>query len=191
MTPRRDAAAVTATRHMVADAICIAVSSKRGTVLVAVDGRGGAGKSTLAAWLGERLEATVLHTDDFASGGAKGWWWEPFREDVLAPLSRDEPGRCTMRDWNTGEPGDTRTVPPGGVVILEGVSASRRELGDHWDVTVWVDCPADVRISRGLARDGEAALDDWMRWEAEEEAHFTDQRSFERAHFVVDGLEEC
>lgn len=37
------------------------------TKLVAVDGPGGAGKSSLAAQLATACDATLIHTDDFAS----------------------------------------------------------------------------------------------------------------------------
>jgi DNA helicase TIP49 (TBP-interacting protein) len=37
------------------------------TRVIAIDGPGGAGKTTLAAWLAEALGAAVIHTDDFAS----------------------------------------------------------------------------------------------------------------------------
>jgi uridine kinase len=42
--------------------------------VVAVDGHGGAGKSTLALELSELLGAEIIHTDDFASPENPVYW---------------------------------------------------------------------------------------------------------------------
>ncbi|HXR12510.1 MAG TPA: hypothetical protein VN770_09460, partial [Gaiellaceae bacterium] len=46
-----------------------------GTRIVAVDGAGGAGKSSLAERLASRLGASIVHTDDFASWDNPVDWW--------------------------------------------------------------------------------------------------------------------
>ena len=40
-------------------------------------------------------------------------------------------------------------VPPGGLVVVEGVSATRREVPVPWDVTIWVDARRERRLARG------------------------------------------
>lgn len=45
------------------------------TRIVAIDGPGGAGKSSLAAYLAQELDAPVVHTDDFASWDNPIDWW--------------------------------------------------------------------------------------------------------------------
>ncbi|MDQ6730128.1 MAG: (d)CMP kinase [Actinomycetota bacterium] len=61
--------------------------------VVAIDGPGGAGKSTLAALVARELDAQVGCTDDFASWDQPLEWWPRLIEQVLEPLSRNEPGR--------------------------------------------------------------------------------------------------
>ena len=39
------------------------------TKVIGIDGHGGSGKTTLAAHVGKRLGAEIVHTDDFASCG--------------------------------------------------------------------------------------------------------------------------
>src|SRR6476469_3661267 len=59
-----------------------------GVRLVAVDGYGGAGKSTFATRLAAALGgAAVVHTDDFATGEPGVEWWPRLEREVIVPLS--------------------------------------------------------------------------------------------------------
>ena len=55
------------------------------TRMVAVDGPGGAGKSSLADWHARELDAQVVHTDDFASWENPVDWWPDLIERALQP----------------------------------------------------------------------------------------------------------
>ena len=56
--------------------------------LVAVDGPGGAGKSTFAKELSEAAGAApVVHTDDFAAADNPIDWWPRLLEQVIEPLA--------------------------------------------------------------------------------------------------------
>ena len=52
---------------------------------------------------------------------------------------------------------------------------------------VWVEAPLDLRLSRGLARDGIGMREDWLQWMAEEAEVLAAQRTRERADVLVDG----
>ena len=52
---------------------------------------------------------------------------------------------------------------------------------------VWVEAPYDVRLRRGLERDGDAFAPHWEQWAADEAALFARERTRERADVVVDG----
>ena len=59
-----------------------------GVRLVAVDGYGGAGKSTFAARLAAALGgAAVVHTDDFATGAPGVEWWPRLEQPQPRPAS--------------------------------------------------------------------------------------------------------
>lgn len=125
--------------------------------LIAIDGWGGAGKSRLAAELETRLpSAKVVHTDDFTGPRVPSWDWQRFAREVLDPLLRDRPARFQRYDWNRDQLGEWQDVPTGGTVIVEGTSSSRHELGPIWDFVIWVECPRELRLRRGLQRDGAA-----------------------------------
>jgi uridine kinase len=172
------------------EAIHLALARKEARpILVAIDGFGGAGKSSLAATIAAQLpRATVVHTDDFAFGWEFGWDWGRFREQILHPILAGRPARYRRFDWPTQRLADWHEVPKDtDVLVLEGVSATRSELGAPWDVTVWVDAPRDTRLQRGLERDGSGALPLWDKWMADEDSWGALERPADRCDFIFDG----
>ena len=160
-----------------------------GTRVVAVDGPGGAGKSTLAARIADALGgAQVAHTDDFASWEVPLDWWPRLRDELLEPLARNEPARYRCTDWTGQGVERYETIRPADVVLLEGVSASRSAFRPYLAYAIWVETPRDARLARGLARDGEDARPLWERWMAEEDEYVARERPHERADAVVSGL---
>jgi len=141
-----------------------------GVRLVAVDGHGGAGKSTFAARLAAALgRAAVVHTDDFATGEPGVEWWPRLEREVIVPLSSEKAAR------------------PMSAVVIEGVSSARRAAADRLAYAIWGDAPAELRLERGLGRDGRDARPLWDAWMAEEDAHFARDGTRARCDLVVDG----
>ena len=163
--------------------------TKLGAVrLVAIDGFGGAGKSVFAGRLATALDgAPVIHTDDFATWDHQFDWWDRLEREALAPLAAGRPATFQATDWSTGREGPVVEVPPGPVVILEGVSSGRRAVADRLTNLVWIETAADRRLARGVERDGEAKRGQWQVWMAEEAAHFASDGARDRARLVVDG----
>jgi uridine kinase len=163
--------------------------ARRGTKVIAIDGWGGAGKSRLAAELEKRLPSvTVVHTDDFAGPKQPSWDWRRFSREVLDPLLSDRLARFQRYDWDRDQLGQWKSVPVGGTVIVEGISSSRQELGAIWDLAVWVECPRELRLRRGIERDGESLRWKWETvWMPEEEAYVRAQNPIGRADVIVDG----
>ena len=114
---------------------------------------------------------------------------------MLTPLLAGRDARYEVRDWRNDEFGDAlagwKTVAPHPFVVLEGVTCTRREIADRLAVRVWVDAPADVRLRRGIERDGESHRALWERWMPEEAAFFDADGTRGRADFVVQGTAEA
>jgi uridine kinase len=164
--------------------------AKRGTILVAIDGYGGAGKTTLAGLLASAVPHTsVVHTDDFVfPGELSGWGWPRFNTQVLQPLLVGRPGRYQRYDWRSGDVAEWHDVSTGGLAVCEGVSILRHELGDPWDVKIWIDCPHEVRLRRGVERDGVENRWKWEQiWIPEEDEYFLRDRPDVRADLILDG----
>jgi uridine kinase len=158
------------------------------TVFVGIDGFGGAGKTTLAAAIGGGVHrAVVVHVDDFAGPGVVEWDWARFRAQVVRPLLDGRVATYQVWDWGADTGGDWCEIVPGSVVVVEGVSSTRREAGVDWLLTVWVEAPASVRRARAIERDGEQVWSTrWVPdWIPHEQAYAARERPRERADLVV------
>jgi uridine kinase len=173
----------------VVDRIAHIRNSQDGTVLIAIDGRGGAGKSTLARKIAAEVpDVTTISLDDFARPHVSGWDKERFTDEVLDPVAAGRSGRYQRWDWDTDSPAEWHDVPVGGVIVVEGVSSMHEELGHSWDLTIWVSAAAETRLNRGVARDGEQMRSQWTEiGMPEEDAYVAGQSPDERADLVVDG----
>ncbi len=73
------------------------------------------------------------------------------------------------------------------MLVVEGCGSCARSL-DRWTtLRVWVEAPAPLRLSRGLARDGGHLTEHWRRWQESEAAHFAAEDTRARADVRVDG----
>ncbi|MCN0154081.1 uridine kinase family protein [Salinispora arenicola] len=169
------------------------------TRLVAVDGPSGAGKSWFTARLADALAGlpnsarpAVVHTDDLLEGWADQFtFWQRLEEGVLAPVRAGRAGEYRRFSWVRREflPRPV-PVPVSPVLLLEGVSAARATAAPELSLAVYVTAPAQLRLTRAVARDGPGILPELRRWHAGERAHFTADRTADRADLVVDGAPE-
>ena len=156
------------------------------TRIVAVDGLGGAGKTSLAERLAAELGAPVVHTDDFASWDDPIDWWPALLEQVLQPLAAGRAVRFTPSSWG-GPPRAEVVVEPAPFVVLEGVTASREAFRPYLAYSIWVETPRDLRLARGLERGGADTVERWQEWMAAEDAYVARERPAEHADRVVPG----
>lgn len=158
------------------------------TRVVAVDGAGGAGKTSFARHLAAALGGcAIVHTDDFAGWENPVDWWPDLIERVLEPLSHGEPARFTPTRWAPEMRPEAVEIPPAPFLVLEGVTASRGAFRPYLTYAVWIEAGHDVRLRRGLERDGEPARARWEAWMAEEDAYREREHPDLAADLVVDG----
>jgi uridine kinase len=161
--------------------------------LVAVDGPAGAGKSTFAGRLARALRATgatvgEIHTDDLLDDWADiVAFWPRLDTGVLRPLRDNRPGSYRRYDWPAARFAESVPVPVPDVLVVEGVTSARAVIRPELTLSVFVTAPRELRLTRGLERDGAHLEPQWLRWLVDEDAHFAVDRTAEHADLVVDG----
>jgi uridine kinase len=171
------------------------------TMLIGIDGGGGAGKSTFAELLKEMDpdNVTVIHMDDFYKtsdqrerqehviGGL--WDCDRIKNQVLIPLSNNQPTRYQIYDWDMDKVNDWHDLPAGGVVVIEGCYSLIEGLNGFYHFKIWIETPHDLRLSRGVDRDGIEKRYLWEDlWMPAEDYYVNSQKPIELADLVIDGV---
>ena len=168
--------------------------------IVAIDGRGASGKSTLWARLQALAPAsTVVHTDDLAWHEPLFAWGPLLAEGILRPLHPGQALSYRPPQWERrGRAGSIVVPADSDVVFVEGTGASQREHAELVDATVWVQADVIEAERRGIARDvaegvngdPDEAAAFWHQWMGEEVPFLDRQRPWQRACVVVHGTPE-
>jgi uridine kinase len=178
-------------------------------VVVAIDGRSGAGKSTVAQAIARVISVVIVSSDDFfAAAVTNAEWdrrtpehraadaidWRRLKREALEPLRRSRSARWYAFDFLAGPRPDgtypLQTTPtevaPKPVVLLEGAYSSRPELADVLDLRVLVEAASSTREARLAAREASDFLRQWhARWDPAEEYYFRHVRPASEFDVVV------
>jgi len=143
-------------------------------LVVAIDGYGGSGKTTITTEASIAVEATVIHTDTFFEDGpptedprpmSRYYRWSELRSGSLEPAIRDR-------------------LP---LILVEGVSSAAPALGDLVTRAVFVATPESVRLARLHERLTDEEWDE--HWLTEERVYFA-SRPPESFDLIVPGSAE-
>lgn len=173
---------------LILEVVAEAPAGLGGMRLICVDGPAGSGKTTLADQLGRALPAQVIHMDDLYPGWtglAEGA--QKLHEWVLEPLAHGVPGRYRRYDWPLGLYAERHTVPLADTLVVEGCNSAALTTAPYSPVIIWVEAEDDVRLERGMLRDGDGARDQWTTWMVEERRLYAEHRTAERSHVRLDG----
>jgi uridine kinase len=170
-------------------------------LVVALDGRSGTGKSTLARLLRSSVDAALVEADLFyrdmpddqraaltpEEGVARYFDWERLRDEALIPLRRGRTAQFCPFDWQRGSGlASPVTVEPRPLVIVEGVYSARPEFDGLVDLRVLIEVDQHQRQARLRKRSHDPA--GWTtRWEAAEDVYFRRIRPPASFHLRVRG----
>ena len=167
-------------------------------VLVALDGRCGSGKTTLAAQLARQFPQSItVHTDDFylpPSSRVANWEQIPcanmdltrLRDEVLCPAKAGNPVPYRAYSCREGAYLPVQQLAAQPLVILEGSYSHHPLLAPHEAFRVFVTCSKAEQTRRLRAREGARYANFAARWIPLEEGYFAQYGIEEHADFVVD-----
>lgn len=147
------------------------------TVIVGIDGLGGAGKSSISEEIyeelsGENIPIEVLHIDDFIhpknirynDNYAEWecyynlqWRYDYLLENVINPIKKNGKFTGLIELYDKDEDRYEKKsvdIKEGSVVLMEGIFLQREELSQIFDYMIYIDVPESERLKRVLKRDG-------------------------------------
>ena len=161
-----------------------ALRAAQSRTIIAIDGRCGAGKTTLAALLQRTLGASVIHLDDFflqpeqrtsarLKTPGENIDHERFLSEVLLPLRAGALPSYRRFDCHLQRLAQTVCVEPSDLFVAEGSYACHRALREHYDLRVFLDIEGSAQLRRIGQRDGPAQLEVFRaKWIPMEEEYF-------------------
>lgn len=158
-----------------------------GAVIVAVDGRPGAGKTTFGAALAAEMGATHVDIENLYPG------WSGLEEgarmaaeELLAPAAAGRTAVVPQWDWVASRPAEPLVVEPAEILVVSGTGTGSRAAAPHLAMIAWMELGDDERRRRALERDGEIFAPHWEDWARQVEAHLDREGTQGRADVVVD-----
>jgi hypothetical protein len=157
------------------------------TKVVAIDGPSGAGKTDFATALAKRLpSAQVLHMDDLYPGwGGLDRAVSDLHDQVLAPIARGDLAAYRRWDWEHERYAEWQRLPAANLLLVEGVGSGAGPGRDLESALLWLEADPEVRLRRGIDRDGESYRPHWRQWAASEDALFASDGTRGRADLIV------
>lgn len=157
---------------------------KKGRLLVAIDGRCAAGKTSIATRLQEECDLNLIHMDDFflrpeqrtedrlrEPGGNVDY--ERFEKEVLKPLTEDVSFAYAPFDCQTLQLKEKISVEPKSVTIVEGSYSCHPYLQKYYDIKIFLSVKKEEQRERILRRNGEDSLKVFVeKWIPLEEYYF-------------------
>ena len=166
-------------------------------ILIAIDGRCGAGKTTLARALQEKLACNVIHMDDFflrpeqrtkerLDTPGENVDHERFLAEVLLPLSQNKEFQYRPFDCKTGSLSENTQVFPNRIAVAEGSYSCHARLWDYYDLHIFADIDPETQLERIIARNGKSVAEIFKsRWIPLEEAYFEAFSIRERCEIII------
>lgn len=160
---------------------------KKKFVIISIDGPGGAGKSLFAANISKYIPGCqIIHFDDFYYERnsvqhnrpeiGSSFDWGRLEQEVLMPLKEGKTACYQKYDWAKDELYGNYLVKPEGIIIVEGIYCTRKEIRNYYDFKIWIEVDYNLRLKRGVDRDGEDMRNKWTEeWMPKENEYISSE----------------
>ena len=165
------------------------------TIVLAIDGPAGSGKTTLARKITDQLadqfaDVNTIHMDDLYRG------WENTLTNDLSKLLKQILGLVEFEDriefepfnWSSEKVDPRVNFPAPKYLILEGVGSGQLAISEKIAASIWIEVPIHIGLERVLERDGVAIapqMDEFIRTQSR---YFEEEGTKKRADYRLSGL---
>ena len=168
--------------------------------IVAIDGRCGSGKTTLAALMARLFPCNVFHSDDFYlpfDRRVPGWESIPcanmdftrLDREVLTPTLAGEGVDYRAYDCPAGTYRPAVHLPFRSLTIMEGSYSTHPSLRDKYALRIFLTCSPEAQAARLQAREGDYYPMFQRRWIPLEEGYFSTYSVQDGCHLVLNAEE--
>jgi uridine kinase len=165
-------------------------------ILIAIEGFGGAGKTTFSKKLKEMMgNAYIVQADDFiikekltlVSPDMESYDKPRLEEQVLIPASKGEAIIYQKLDWTTNKLSEPIEVPKVDYLIVEGISSYHPDIAKYYDYKIWIDTPIKVANQRGKLNDAGTENEQyWDLWSKNDLAYKEKYQPEKVADFIYE-----
>ena len=157
--------------------------SEKDCLIISIDGRCAAGKTTFADILQKKIDCNVFHGDDFflrpeqrtqerMSQAGENIDYERLISEVIIPLKNGEIFSYRPFDCHTMDFKSEINAAPKKINIIEGAYCCNKHLYDYADIHVFMDIDTETQRKRIIDRNGENAELFFTKWIPMEEKYF-------------------
>lgn len=184
--------------YKIPSALCQIINNtpKRPLILV-IDGRAAAGKTTLANALQKEYTAEIISMDDFflpmnlrteerrnEPGG--NVHYERFREEVLPFIGKGKDFSYGVFNCSEMDIDGTKLIAASDIIVVEGSYSHHPVFGDYADIKVFCDISPEEQLDRIKARNGEQKAEQFKSlWIPLEEKYFNSFDIKNKADIVI------
>jgi cysteinyl-tRNA synthetase/very-short-patch-repair endonuclease/uridine kinase len=169
-------------------------------IIIAIDGRGGSGKSILSKKIAENLEdVEVLECDDFFDFeklDEKVFFWdkERFKTQILIPLTQGKEAIFESNNWIDQKLVGkiNKTVQSKKFIILDGLCTLQQDLIKYYDLNIWVEKELESSLHAAKTRDvnernrAEQEFHElWDKWIPVQEKYINLVKPQEKADIII------
>jgi len=172
-------------------------SQNQDRFFIAIDGPGGSGKSFFTEKLcGILKDFDIVHLDDFYLPTYKpdiigsNFDWQRLMNQVLFPFMKNSACKYQINNWTTNKLDNWKEIIGKKYLLIEGVTSGRLELRKYLNFIIFIETPPEIRLKRGVQRDGESYRNKWLNeWMPAESKYFDSEIHNTKSicNLVVDG----
>ncbi len=165
-------------------------------VKIAIEGKSGSGKSTIAMLLLESFDSTVIHVDDFfldekmktkerleEIGGNVNY--EALKH-VLENININEPITFNTYNCKTKQYKEKTIVKVNDIIFIEGVYSMHQQLINFYDATIYLDVDESIQLERLKERETPLKFNQYINeWIPLENKYFEKENIRYRATLTV------